>query len=540
VDASVGNGLFSDSTRLAFHAVMRLDIRLAKISGGNQQVAYGQEMKDPVVIRVTDASKGGAPVAGVAVHWETSPPNLVPLVVDSITDDQGFARSRWRTACYFSAPQSIWVSIVGQTTNFDLTSVAGPQTRVVPVIAGTLFDGPPLLGAGDTVTVTANALDACSTATATPATWQARGSASIESPSAGTQAARALLRLTTPGTVMVSASANGMTGTIDVPVAARLSGIRQVGVGYDFSCALNGTGDVWCWGGSGGGGPFATLRVSGQRYKQLVVGAFHACVLDEFGRAFCWSMKATGGDPEPVQTSARFTKLSAGVLHTCGVTAAGEAMCWGGNLYGEIGDGTTLDRATPFTIPSSEHFTDVSAGAGHTCALSGGTPFCWGLNEPATPTKHISPVPLAHLASGGECGLTTDGALYCWSARGEVARVAGPPFASVSVGHSHTCASTSDGDVYCWRGNTFYAAGSLGDETFIAAPKLIADRDVRGQAVTGPLSDHSCVVTLESEVRCWGKVGALGNLRSNLLCVLTRELQLPCRPYGLPVLVKPD
>jgi hypothetical protein len=149
-------------------------------------------------------------------------------------------------------------------------------------------------------------------------------------------------------------------------------------------------------------------------------------------------------------------------------------------------------------------------------------------------------VPLARLASGGECALTADGALYCWTAHDEVARVAGPPFASAAVGHSHACASTSGGDVYCWRQNTFYAAGSLDGESFLSAPKLIADRDVRGQVITGPLSDHSCVLTLEGEVRCWGKVGALGNLRSNLLCVLTRELQLPCRPYGLAVLVKPD
>jgi hypothetical protein len=40
----------------------------------------------------------------------------------------------------------------------------------------------------------------------------------------------------------------------------------------------------------------------------------------------------------------------AGGLSTCGMTAQGIAYCWGRNAWGEIGDGTTTDRATPTPV----------------------------------------------------------------------------------------------------------------------------------------------------------------------------------------------
>ena len=42
--------------------------------------------------------------------------------------------------------------------------------------------------------------------------------------------------------------------------------------------------------------------------------------------------------------------LSNGEEHTCGIRGDGTAWCWGSNGYGELGDGTTTDSATPVQV----------------------------------------------------------------------------------------------------------------------------------------------------------------------------------------------
>ena len=51
--------------------------------------------------------------------------------------------------------------------------------------------------------------------------------------------------------------------------------------------------------------------------------------------------------PVLVAGGVSFAAVRAGGNHTCGVTAVGAAYCWGFNGYGQLGDGTTIDRLTP-------------------------------------------------------------------------------------------------------------------------------------------------------------------------------------------------
>jgi alpha-tubulin suppressor-like RCC1 family protein len=65
-------------------------------------------------------------------------------------------------------------------------------------------------------------------------------------------------------------------------------------------------------------------------------------------------------------------------------------FCWGANVFGEVGDGTTIDRASPVQIfdaktelsklgPSTHA---VAVGGRHTCAITArGDVLCWGANH---------------------------------------------------------------------------------------------------------------------------------------------------------------
>ena len=45
-----------------------------------------------------------------------------------------------------------------------------------------------------------------------------------------------------------------------------------------------------------------------------------------------------------------FQTISAGGTHTCAITRGGEAVCWGGNVRGQVGDGTTEARPSPTPV----------------------------------------------------------------------------------------------------------------------------------------------------------------------------------------------
>src|SRR6185312_7157381 len=76
------------------------------------------------------------------------------------------------------------------------------------------------------------------------------------------------------------------------------------------------------------------------------------------------------------------TRLSAILTHTCAVDDAGLVWCWGYNQYGELGDGTHIDRTKPVQVKGLPGpVMDVSAGYAHTCVLTrAGEAWCWGNN----------------------------------------------------------------------------------------------------------------------------------------------------------------
>jgi hypothetical protein len=55
--------------------------------------------------------------------------------------------------------------------------------------------------------------------------------------------------------------------------------------------------------------------------------------------------------------------------------------CWGFNLFGQLGDGSGIDRPEVRAVAGLTHVTKVSAGGYHSCAAAKGKLRCWGRND---------------------------------------------------------------------------------------------------------------------------------------------------------------
>jgi len=156
---------------------------------------------------------------------------------------------------------------------------------------------------------------------------------------------------------------------------------------------------------------------------------------------------------------------------------------------GELGDGTTVERTSPTPVAGGLTFAQLGrVGFYHTCGVTfDGAAYCWGDNTwgqlgDGTTTWEPSPV----LVAGG---LT---------------------FAAVSAGSYHTCGVTSGGAAYCWGGNS---AGELGDGTFTQRTSPVAVAGGLMFATVSAGDSHTCGVTTGGAAYCWGDnpSGQLGN-----------------------------
>jgi alpha-tubulin suppressor-like RCC1 family protein len=156
-----------------------------------------------------------------------------------------------------------------------------------------------------------------------------------------------------------------------VSVYGMASGASKIAVGFYHACLLTTAGGVKCWGTNSNGqlGDGTTtdkttpVSVSGLTagVSSLSVGSFSSCVITTSGEAQCWGYNGDGRlangtfVPTTVPVSASrlnpgVSSISVGLENTCAVTTSGAAKCWGLNNYGQLGDGTRVESATPVYV----------------------------------------------------------------------------------------------------------------------------------------------------------------------------------------------
>lgn len=224
--------------------------------------------------------------------------------------------------------------------------------------------------------------------------------------------------------------------------AARIGGPGGIGT---FSCGLEANGAAWCWGwGSFGDGTVPAVHASPTpvvnvpAFSAIALGTSTACGLSLAGEAWCFGTAAVPNTPASGHT---FTALTGGDEFFCGLKGNGEAWCWGKNTFGQLGDGSTANRASPVKV-NGVSFTQIAAGIATTCGLAQDqTAWCWGIH------------------GGNGDGTPPRGAQGVQAQSTPVPVHGGRQFTEISVG-VHTCARAADG-TWCW-GSIGNFGGELG------------------------------------------------------------------------------
>jgi alpha-tubulin suppressor-like RCC1 family protein len=187
--------------------------------------------------------------------------------------------------------------------------------------------------------------------------------------------------------------------------------------------------------------------------------------------------------------------VTTGRDHSCAVTSAGTAYCWGNNGNGQLGDGTTTNSTIPVLV-SGEHIwasidasISVDGGYLHTCGVTtDGAGYCWGSNTygqlgDGTNTQRLEPV------------LVTGGLM----------------FTSISAASTHTCGVTTTGQAYCWGWNGIGQLGN-GSEEDSNVPVTVSG-ELTFSSISAKGFSHSCGVTTTGKAYCWGEnsLGQLGD-----------------------------
>ena len=185
------------------------------------------------------------------------------------------------------------------------------------------------------------------------------------------------------------------------PLALEGRGTYQhVAASLRDSCALNASGEIWCWGFGVGGqlgdgqrtnSPVPVPVRAAVPFSAIALGGsgLLACALGPAGSGYCWGPDGAGGlgngttagsdAPAVVSGAFAFGMLTVGDDHACGITAPGAGYCWGDDEYGDLGKGSPGASSVPAPVSGGLGFTMLSAGLAHTCGLTtDGSAYCWG------------------------------------------------------------------------------------------------------------------------------------------------------------------
>ncbi len=274
----------------------------------------------------------------------------------------------------------------------------------------------------------------------------------------------------------------GTTDQLTPRAVPGLSGVLQVAAAHYGSYVLLGDRTVRSWGynvnGQLGDGTLTRrltpVRVSGLTdVRQVAAGRDMAMAVVGASRTVRTWGRGTAGElgngtnttsqttPVPVAGLSGVAQLAGGRNHVLARLQDGTVWAWGDNTYGQVGDGTQVNRNRPARVLGLTDVIDVAAGAEFSVAVRGdGSVWTWGRSN------------RGQLGSGGTATRTVPGVV-----RGL------PAMVGAGCGREHAVVHPLVGQAWGWGQDTY---GQLGDRAGtarrspVALPGMTGVREAHG------------------------------------------------------------
>jgi alpha-tubulin suppressor-like RCC1 family protein len=239
------------------------------------------------------------------------------------------------------------------------------------------------------------------------------------------------------------------------PVAVRFDGVDVSGIG-DHVLALARDGSVYAWGygtsGQLGIGPLPVVNFK-TRTPSVMPEVPYPVRIPDLGEV---------------------TAIRAGARHSLGLRKDGTVLAWGDNQFGQVGDGTTVNRDRPVIVDGVRNAVAIAAGAYFSIAvLADGTAMEWGATY-TNPQPRTRPALLPGVRGAK----------------------------SVVAGDGHGAVITQTGGIITWGQNAHYETGRGRTASLTPAP-IKGLTDVRFLAAT---TSQTIAVLSSGRMMTWGEV----------------------------------
>ncbi|KNY26102.1 regulator of chromosome condensation RCC1 [Pseudobacteroides cellulosolvens ATCC 35603 = DSM 2933] len=278
-----------------------------------------------------------------------------------------------------------------------------------------------------------------------------------------------------------------------------------------------------------------SVKTDAIKTVSLAAGAYHSLALKSDGMVWQSGQLRSSWSNTKSTVYKQFeisevTAVAAGNGHSLALKSDGTVWAWGYNEYGQLGDGTIVDKgAKPVQVLGLTNVISIAAGECHSFALkSDGTVWAWGHNSygqlgdgttvgEAKPIQVLGLTNVISIAAGefDSFALKSDGTVWAWGYNGygqlgdgttedktkpvqvlELTNVI-----SIAAGGYHGFVLKSDGTVWAWGYNGY---GQLGDGTTVGKTKPVQVLGLTNVISIAAGGYHSFALKSDGTVWTWG------------------------------------